>query len=311
MGGDLGDRKTYIGGSDIGAICGLSPFKTPLGVYLDKTGEVSPFEGNVRTEWGTLLEGVILKRYEEVTGNRVERVPELRHPERPWQVGHLDGACSDKRIVVEAKTAGFRQAHRWGAEGTDEVPAEYLLQCAWYLNLTGYDAAEIAVLFDGSDFRVYRIERDRDLEAGILKLAEAFWRNHVVPRRPPAIDGSEKAAEWLLKRFPQARGEYLPSTPEADAIAIELRDARMAKEAAEAREVVAKNRLMELIGDGYGFRGEWGSVRWSNCKGRASVDWEALLAETGLSVEQREALVAKHTKRNPYRQFTPTFKKEK
>ena len=32
----LRERKTYIGGSDIGCILGLSRFKNPLDIFLDK-----------------------------------------------------------------------------------------------------------------------------------------------------------------------------------------------------------------------------------------------------------------------------------
>ena len=39
------DRSKYIGGSDIGAILGLSPFKSPLAVWMEKTGkEVKPVD---------------------------------------------------------------------------------------------------------------------------------------------------------------------------------------------------------------------------------------------------------------------------
>ena len=30
------DRSTYLGGSDVAAILGISPWRTPLDVYLDK-----------------------------------------------------------------------------------------------------------------------------------------------------------------------------------------------------------------------------------------------------------------------------------
>lgn len=35
----LRERRTGIGGSDAGAICGLNPYSSPMDVYLDKTSE--------------------------------------------------------------------------------------------------------------------------------------------------------------------------------------------------------------------------------------------------------------------------------
>ena len=35
----LRERKNYLGGSDLGAIAGLNPYRTALDVYLDKTSD--------------------------------------------------------------------------------------------------------------------------------------------------------------------------------------------------------------------------------------------------------------------------------
>ena len=36
---DTMNRRTYLGGSDTAAILGLSPWKSPLELYLEKIGE--------------------------------------------------------------------------------------------------------------------------------------------------------------------------------------------------------------------------------------------------------------------------------
>ena len=33
----LRERKNYLGGTDLSAICSLNPYRTALDVYLDKT----------------------------------------------------------------------------------------------------------------------------------------------------------------------------------------------------------------------------------------------------------------------------------
>jgi predicted phage-related endonuclease len=40
------DRTKYIGGSDIGAILGLSRFRSPLEVWMEKTGKETKKLGN-------------------------------------------------------------------------------------------------------------------------------------------------------------------------------------------------------------------------------------------------------------------------
>lgn len=51
------DREKYIGGSDIGVIMNLSPFKSRFDLLLEKAGyKANDFEGNVYTEYGNTLE---------------------------------------------------------------------------------------------------------------------------------------------------------------------------------------------------------------------------------------------------------------
>ena len=77
----LRKRKNYLGGSDLGAICGLSTYRTALDVYLDKTSDDIREETNAAMRWGNLLEDVVAKEYAEVTGQTIEIEPNtIYHP---------------------------------------------------------------------------------------------------------------------------------------------------------------------------------------------------------------------------------------
>ena len=70
----LESRRNGLGGSDIAAICGLSKWSTPRDIWLQKTNKV-PVDDNMNDVqyWGTVMEPLIVKRFEEVTGlNRFE-----------------------------------------------------------------------------------------------------------------------------------------------------------------------------------------------------------------------------------------------
>ena len=45
-------RLSGLGASEVPAVLGLDPYRSPLDVYLEKTGVLPPFEGNNFTEWG-------------------------------------------------------------------------------------------------------------------------------------------------------------------------------------------------------------------------------------------------------------------
>ena len=58
-------RKTGIGGSDAGAICGLNPYASPMSVYLDKTRNDIADEDNESMRQGRDLEDYVARRFME------------------------------------------------------------------------------------------------------------------------------------------------------------------------------------------------------------------------------------------------------
>ena len=61
----------------------------------------------------------------------------------------------------------------------------YLAQCHWYLALTQLDRCDLAVLFGNSEFRIYQIARDLELESALIEKAVHFWQHHVMTDAPP------------------------------------------------------------------------------------------------------------------------------
>ena len=60
----LAGRKKGIGGSDVAAILGFSPYKSPYQLWLDKTGRSERKESqNESAHFGNLLEDVVAKEF--------------------------------------------------------------------------------------------------------------------------------------------------------------------------------------------------------------------------------------------------------
>src|ERR1051325_2481740 len=142
---DLAARVTGIGASEIASICGLSPYETPLDVYLRKLGLVGEAEEDGSMEWGKRLEPVVARKYTEVTGIELtgDGLETLRHPERRWMLATPDRIAEDRSRLVEIKTGGHFAASEWGRPFTDEVPRRYLVQCAWQMAVTGIDLCDV------------------------------------------------------------------------------------------------------------------------------------------------------------------------
>lgn len=82
----LKERKTYIGGSDLGSILGINNFRTELDVYFEKTSEgITEDATSEAAYWGTVLEDVVATEYAKRSGFNIEKPAGLiRHSEYPF-----------------------------------------------------------------------------------------------------------------------------------------------------------------------------------------------------------------------------------
>jgi len=218
------DRTKYLGGSDIGAILGLSPYKTPVDVWLEKTGKHSHQIDNLPIRFGTFAESFVASEYARATGSILREYPQaITHPHHPYLQGHIDrfvspdpclalfnenGSCTASHLL-ECKTASPYTQSQWGEAGSDEVPMSYLAQCHWYLCMTGLERCDLAVLFGNSDFRIYQIDRDEALESALLEAALTFWQDHVLKDIPPEAKTISDYQKLFAKEVP---GKTLEAT---------------------------------------------------------------------------------------------------
>jgi len=181
-------RKLGIGGSEIGSILGVNKYKTAYDVWLDKTGRGQEVQENNSMHFGTVLEQVVADEFTLRTGKRVRRINDIvKSKTNPILLASIDRKIEGENSILECKTASWRTAREFGTEGTDEVPASYLLQCMHYLECTGYKKAYLAVLIDGRDYRIYSIDYNEELASLINEKATEFWESYVITDIPPPV----------------------------------------------------------------------------------------------------------------------------
>jgi putative phage-type endonuclease len=302
---DTGDptlRRSGIGGSDAAAIFGLSRFRSPYDVYQEKIGQSAPLMETEAMRWGKLLEQPVLHEYAVVTGNRIERVNRtLRHPEHPWMMAHLDARTRRPRRVVEAKTTHAWADDDWGEPGSDQVPADYAIQVHHYLAVTGYPAADIAVLRGGQRFGIYTIERNEQIVTDLIEGERAFWYGNVLAHEPPPIDGSEAASRYLRERFPFADDTEREATTDEDFLVGQYLGLTARVKAAEAELATLTNRLKESMGATGAIFGSGYRVTWHDVKGQ--VSWKDAALAAGVT-----AAAAGGFRGADYRRFVVTAK---
>ena len=182
-------RKLGIGGSDMPIILGLSSYKTPYQLYLEKKGIISDGDKMSPVQyWGNRLESIIRDEFALRNNVTIETPDTIIHPFYDFLRANLDGYIKEWESVLEVKFATQFMAQEWGEDGSDFIPMAYLVQVAHYCAITNADSAYIAVLIGGHDYRQYKYSRDLELENTLFKAASDFWDAVQKDLPPPAVN---------------------------------------------------------------------------------------------------------------------------
>lgn len=240
-------RKNFLGGSDAAPVIGLSRYKSPIGVYFDKTEEaVSDFDSQ-KMRAGRMMEPIIAAMFAEDTGKHVVRQPFFyAHPEHSFMGANVDFGIYGENAGLECKNSAYRKDWEDG-----NVPDEYYLQCNHYMAVTGADRWYLAYLIDGWDFHYTTIERNEKLIETLIAQESDFWYTHILPRNPPAFDGSDSATELLKVMFPSetAGSEPAEIPSDFDCLWVEVDEITKQEKALENRKKEIKNQICAIIGD--------------------------------------------------------------
>ncbi len=289
-------RKQGIGGSDASVVCGINRYKSPVELWMEKTGQLPHQEAGEAAYWGTQLEPFVRAEFTKRTGIEVSRRNELlQSEEHPFMLANLDGICEVPDVgpcIFEAKTASAYKVGEW----EDAIPDEYALQLAHYMAVTGYAGAYIAVLIGGNTFKWKFIERDEELISMLIQLETDFW-NHVQDGTPPPLDGSDASAKFLAERFSNSTPRSHITLPDTAAnLLTQYDEACEELEAVTERKQKAENLLKEMIGENeVGTAGDR-VITWKSVS-QERLDSKTLRAE-------HPVLYKKYVNQTSYRRFS-------
>jgi predicted phage-related endonuclease len=238
----------------------MDKYSTPYHIWARKTGNLPDFEGNEFTKWDTILEPHILDEAEKILGEPIQRPDAAFQESEPFCVEagfhklqnsplfcNLDGwfyDSDDNLCVIDAKASGDDTG--WGSPWTAQVPDNYYLQVQAQLVCA---SAKIGYLArwdrNTCETSIYRIDRDEEAIGLILEAARDFWINYVTANTPPDKPPYPEASVILSRTAANATKtiELDPELVQAE------RDARNAKEEAEAKHDEMKARIALALGD--------------------------------------------------------------
>lgn len=208
-----GIRSRGLGGSEIAAVVGLSPWESPFALHHRKRGTLGKGAHKNAFDWGHRLEPVVCQVWDDLQDQHLVAPGAMyRHAERAWQLAGPDRLLYDKGTdplaltgILEAKTAHQYDAHEWG-HGPEDIPPYYRCQVVWYMDVLGVPVAHLAVLIGGNDYRQYVIPYDADEAAWLRGEGERFWADVLAGKAPP-IDGHNATYEAVRKIHPEIDGE--------------------------------------------------------------------------------------------------------
>ena len=213
----LGYRKQGIGGSDVAAIMGISPFATIRDLFYEKTG-VQPLIEEEESNWvakavGHRLEDLVAEIFSKKTGLEVFPVRIMfRHPQYPFMLADVDyfvRSPDGTYSILECKTCNYNAKSKWDNE---QIPANYELQVRHYLAVMNMDRAYIACLYGNNENEfVYRsIERDLIEEENIIEQEEYFWREYVMKNVEPPYTGKPDLILASIRRYSGYADKSIP-----------------------------------------------------------------------------------------------------
>lgn len=299
-------RRLGITATDISAILGVNPYRTPLDVVLEKRGERPPYKETERSRWGHILEPVIRTDYEERHGVSVHVSGTLHRPADEWMMATPDGLVylksgdqlADRGLEIkvhgrDAVRFGYAQ---YGDPGTDDVPLWELCQCAWGMAVTGLRRWDLVPFIDGAP-NDYIIDRDDDLIDDMIERARKFMSDYLEGGNAlPEPDGS-KSWDRYLRKWKTHDAVFVNVAENLQALAdiARLKDLRGQEAVIEKQLDTIVQRLKLIIGDhaGLEFPADRSNapaqrITWKRNKPGKDIDWLGVLAD----MRQSAALVA-------------------
>ena len=213
-------RRTGIGGSDVSAVLGVSPFTTARDLYYDKlriTAAIDDEDNWVQKEVGHLLEDLVARIFRVKTGYRVYQIKKMfRHPVHSFMIADVDYFVEmpdGSAAILEIKTTNYNNRDKWWNGKDETVPVNYELQGRHYMAVMNVSRVYFCCLYGNSENEVVIRHKDRDLdyESEMIALEEHFWVNHVQARIPPPYteDGG-----LIMESVRRHHGAADPEAPE-------------------------------------------------------------------------------------------------
>jgi len=255
-------RRGGIGASDVAALCGMSPWASPMSVWADKRG-LSTDEDSDVMEFGRRAEPMLTGYFQDRTGFGVRgQQDRCAHPDNPHHLCTLDGWVFESPAAV-GEPLGIVEYKTTGRGAWDEIPDNYAVQVQWQLHVTGQQHAWMGVLHDRT-FRTYPVERDERSIAVLVDVVDRFWTDHVLTGNPPPADAHRATSKALADAYPEP-------TP---GVAADLDDVLWALDLREQAKAAISDAKFDMAKAENAIKAALGDAEVGRIKGEPIISWK-------------------------------------
>lgn len=177
-------RKRKVGASDANVIMGVSPFKTPYQLWLEKMD----FAESKETEamrFGNDMEPLVRERFFKQT--KIPVIPQVMfHMEHDWLMASLDGLSADGKTAVEIKCHRSPVDFEYVQE-TGQVPPKYYPQVQVQMEVVDVGSM-FYMCFYQKDFILIEVERDQAYINEMIPKLKDFYDLMMEGVSPPLLD---------------------------------------------------------------------------------------------------------------------------
>ena len=166
----LAMRKKYIGASDCPIIMGVSPYKTPYQLFLEKLDLVEKQETTKAMQRGHDMEPEARAAFIELTGINVSPLVAF-DKQYTWRMASLDGISEDGKNIVEIKCVNAVD-HETAQKGG--VPEKYIPQIQHQMAVCNLEKAYY-YSYNGVNNALVIVPRDDDYVDVLTEKELEFW----------------------------------------------------------------------------------------------------------------------------------------
>ena len=201
------ERKAGLFATDVAPALGLSKYRTPVQVWMEKTGmldDVPEQEMSEAQEMGLILEPVIANIYAQKQGVKVKPLADvtLWHPTLKFMGSHFDYLRDDgSNTLIEVKNFHPARMKEFGENGSQDVPMDCLVQSVHEAIVWKTNRVDLTVLFGGQQFQIFPLEITQETIDMVIEREEQFWKQVIERVAPPPINPDE-----ARKLFPRDNG---------------------------------------------------------------------------------------------------------